>query len=97
MARLNVDHLGLFLVERVPLVFQQAAAIRMDTGKTFLIFYKISECLDKIEMTIAQNCQMMPTLSLFILLLYKCPYIPSVYKLAEADSPNPNRVLFGLM
>jgi hypothetical protein len=49
MARLNVDHLGLFLVERVPLVFQQAAAIRMDTGKTFLIFKNISECLDKIE------------------------------------------------
>jgi hypothetical protein len=35
MGKLNEDRLGLFLVERIPLVFQQAAAIRMDTGGRF--------------------------------------------------------------
>jgi hypothetical protein len=29
---LITDYLGLFLVDRIPLVFQQASAIRQDTG-----------------------------------------------------------------
>jgi len=32
LANIISDYLGLFLVDRIPLVFQQAAAIRQDTG-----------------------------------------------------------------
>jgi len=32
MCRENPDHIGLFVVHRIPLVFQQAEAIRADTG-----------------------------------------------------------------